>query len=367
MIVAYAIIALLLAALLFVVHSLVKAQREQLKSEFAQIAANLLAERQQALADANRGSVRDLFADLKEKLDKYEREVGDSSRTNVEMGARMAAQVANLQRFADEARSFTAALVGGSKVQGNKGEEILANILEGSGLRKGVHYDVQTGGAGEGRPDVSIYDARNRYVILLDSKMNIKDYIDACGMPDDAAHRDAKARSLKAHADSVRRQVDNLASKNYPASVTPKEGYTNLPLVAMFCPFDAVLESALAVSPSLAQYAYEKGVVLVTPLTLWGYLWLISWGWKQEEVKSRYDEIQRLGGDVAAALDMLLNDMESVGDALARANEAFASLRDRVNATSGRKSVRRVGELLLSYGVAPKGRLKQLSASVGNA
>ena len=357
----YAIIVILLAALAFVVRSLVKAQREHLRSEFAQIAADQLAARQQSLAEANRSSVRELFADLKEKLDKYEREVEESSRRNMEMGAKMGAHVASLQRFADEARSFTAALVGGNKIQGNKGEDILAMLLESSGLQKGVHYDVQTGGAGEGRPDVSIYDARNRNVILVDSKMNIKDYIDACGMPDDAMHRDARARALKAHAESVRRQIDNLSSKNYAASVAPKEGYTNLPLVAMFCPFDAVLEAALSVSPSLMQYAYEKGVVLVTPLTLWGYLWLISWGWKQEEVKKRYDDIQELGRDVITALDMLLNDLETVGESLDKANAAFASLRERATASSGRKSVRRVGELLLSYGIAPKGRLKQLS------
>ena len=362
----YSVIAVLLIALVFVVHSLVKTQREQLKAEFARLAADLLAERQQTLSEANRGNVRDLFADLKDKLDKYEREVEDSSRKNIEIGARMATHVASLQRFADEARSFTAALVGGNKIQGNKGEDILANLLEGSGLKKGVHYDVQTGKANEGRPDVSIYDVRNHHVILVDAKMNIKDYIDACSMPDDALHRDAKARAFKAHADSVKRQIDNLASKDYASTVTPKEGYTNLPLVAMFCPFDAVLESALAVTPSLVQHAYEKGVVLVTPLTLWGYLWLVSWGWKQEEVQKRYDEIQELGRDVITAVDMLLQDIAAVGESLDKANDAFSSLRERATSASGRKSVRRVGELLLSYGIAPKGKLKQLSAQAGH-
>lgn len=340
------------------------AQRESLKSEFAKLAADILGDRQSALSKANEESVRALFSGLRERLDKYEREVSESSRRSVEMGAEMKTHVASLQRFADAAKSFTAALVGGNKIQGNKGEDILASILEQSGLKKGVHYDVQTGVRDEGRPDVSIYDVRNHNVILVDSKMNIKDYIDAYNLPDDSAHKDEKARALKAHVASIRRQVDNLSSKDYAGRVTPKEGYSNLPLVAMFCPFDTILESALAVDPSLVQYAYEKNIVFVTPLTLWGYLWLVSWGWKQAAVERRYDEIQSLGRDVITAVDSIMDDLENMGSSLDKAKAAYDSLYKRATAEKGAVSVRRVGTKLLEYGVAPKGRLKQLDKGV---
>lgn len=340
------------------------AERDSLRSEFAKLAADILGDRQSALSKANEESVRTLFSGLRERLDKYEREVAESSRRSAEMGAEMKTHVASLQRFADAAKSFTAALVGGNKIQGNMGEGILASLLEQSGLKKGVHYDVQTGVRDEGRPDVSIYDVRNHNVILVDSKMNIKDYIDAYNLPDDAAHRDEKARALKAHVASVRRQVDNLSSKDYANRVTPKEGYSNLPLVAMFCPFDTILEAALSVDPSLVQYAYEKNIVFVTPLTLWGYLWLVSWGWKQAAVERRYDEIQGLGRDVITAVDSMLDDIESVGSSLDRAKAAYDSLYRRATAEKGAVSVRRVGTRLLEYGVAPKGRLKQLGKAL---
>ena len=144
--------------------------------------------------------------------------------------------------------------------------------------------------------------------------------------------------------------------------MAPKEGYENLPLVAMFCPFNAILEAALAVDPALVQYAYEKGIVLVTPLTLWGYLWLVSWGWKQREVERRYDEIQSLGRDVVGALDALLNDLETVGDSIEKARVAYESLNKRATGEKGQMSVRRVARKLLDYGVTPKGKLKQLDA-----
>ena len=199
-------------------------------------------------------------------------------------------------------------------------------------------------------------------MILIDAKMNIKDYIAAFNLLDDAAHKPEKEKAMRAHAASVRRQVDNLAAKDYANVVKPRDGYVNLPLVAMFCPFNAILEAALAVDPALVQYAYEKGIVLVTPLTLWGYLWLVSWGWKQHEVERRYDEIQSLGRDVVGALDALLNDLATVGDSLEKARAAYESLNKRATDEKGQMSVRRVARKLLDYGVMPKGKLKQLDA-----
>ena len=165
---------------------------------------------------------------------------------------------------------------------------------------------------------------------------------------------------MKAHAASIRKQVEDLAAREYAKKVTPKEGYEILPLVAMFCPFNAILEAALAVDPALVQYAYEKGIVLVTPLTLWGYLWLVSWGWKQHEVERRYDEIQALGRDVVTAVDSLLNDIERIGKSLGDAQIAYDSLQKRALVDKGRMSVRRAARKLLEYGVMPKGELKQL-------
>ena len=158
--------------------------------------------------------------------------------------------------------------------------------------------------------------------------------------------------------------MDNLSSKDYANTVTPKEGYTNLPLVAMFCPFDTVLEAALIADPALVQYAYEKNIVFVTPLTLWGYLWLVSWGWKQREVERRYDEIQALGRDVVSAVDSMLGDLEAMGASLAKAQSSYENLHKRATAEKGQTSVRRVAKKLLDYGITPKGNLKQLSRPI---
>lgn len=338
-----------------------KLQREALRNEFAELATRLLGEKQGDLTRANADSVKMLFTDLKERLDRYEKRVETATVNSQQLGAEMKTRVDSLQEFAKEARAFTSALVGGNKIQGNKGEDILANLLEQSGLQKDVHYETQAGLRDEGRPDVKIYDVRNHHVIFIDAKMNIKDYIAAYNLPDDAAHKEEKKRALKQHVTSIRRQIDGLAAKDYANTIAPREGFVNLPLVAMFCPFNTVLEAALIEDPALVQYAYEKGIVLVTPLTLWGYLWLVSWGWKQHEVERKYDEIQELGRDVVTAVDSLLNDLSTVGDALEKARTAYDGLYRRATEDKGQMSVKRVARKLLEYGVMPKGRLKKLS------
>jgi DNA recombination protein RmuC len=337
------------------------AQRETLRKEFGELAARLLDDKQRSLASANEHSVSVLFGQLKERLSKYQEEVEKAAGENTRLGEHMKTQLSSLQKFADEAQKFTAALVGGNKLQGNQGEAILAGILEQSGFRRGTHYDMQQGGQNEGRPDASIYDAMNKRIILVDAKMNIKDYIYAYNLPDDEAHKAEKARAIKAHVARIRLQIDKLSEKRYAETVAPtRAGYANLPLVAMFCPFNAVLEAALAEDPTLMQYAFERNIVLVTPLTLWGYLWLVSWGWKQQAIEGQFEEIRKLGGEVLSALDAAVNDLVVMGKALEDAAGAYAGLRKRMMADKGKMSVRRVAKKLMDCGVVPAARPKQI-------
>jgi len=337
------------------------AQREALRAEFAHLAADLLGAKQNALSKANEESVKSLFAGLKERIERYEREVAESARSNMKMETELKAHVDSLRKFANEARSFTAALVGGNKIQGDKGEEILAGILEHSGLQEGVHYDLQKGTRDEGRPDVCIYDVRNRHEIFVDAKMNIKDYICACNLPNDDAHKAERSRAIKAHVAGIKRQIDGLSARDYAKTVAPtREGYENLPLVAMFCPFNAVLEAALDEDPSLVQYAYERNIAIVTPLTLWGYLWLVSWGWKQQAVEERFAEIGKLGGEVLSALDSALDDFAALGGALGKAHEAYAALDRRLTEDKGKMSVRRIARKLMDCGADLPAKPKQL-------
>ena len=326
------------------------------ESRFAELAAAKLAENQRALVGMNAQSVGTLFNDLKGKLEKYEKAVAAARDTAKDSALEMSDNVKALQLFATQAQKFTAALLGGNKIQGNQGERILARVLEQSGFQKGREYDLQVGTATDGgRPDVCVYDALNRHIVYIDAKMNIKDYIEAFNNPDDTvANRQAKKAALKRHAASIRSQIDGLAQRRYAETVAPsREGYVNLPLVAMFCPFNAVLEAALTEDPTLMAYAFRKNIVLVTPTTLWGWLWLVSYGWKRVEAEKKYEEIQALGGEVVDKIDDLLQDIANVGAALKHATAAYESLEKRAG-EKGARSVKRVARSLLASGATPK-------------
>lgn len=326
------------------------------ESRFAELAAAKLAENQQSLVGLNAQTVGSLFNDLKVRLEKYEKEVAAARDTTKDSALAMSDNVKALQQFATQAQKFTAALLGGNKIQGNQGEQILARVLEQSGFQKGREYDLQVGTATDGgRPDVCVYDALNRHIVYIDAKMNIKDYIEAFNNPDDTvANRQAKKAALKKHATSIRNQIDGLALRRYAETIAPpREGYTNLPLVAMFCPFNAVLEAALAEDPTLMAYAFRKNIVLVTPTTLWGWLWLVSYGWKRVEAEKKYEEIQALGGEVVDKINDLLQDIANIGTALKHATAAYESLEKRAGDKGG-KSVKRVARNLLAYGATPK-------------
>lgn len=337
----------------------IDAQVKALETRFSELAATQLAERQSSLVNLNAQNVGNLFKSLRESLQKYEKEIEEAKDETSNSAKRLDANVRELQRFADEARAFTAALKGGNKIQGNKGEEILAGLLSESGFREGHEYDLQVGSQGDGgRPDLCIYDAIGKNAIFVDAKMNIKDFIDAYNMPDDELRRPEKKAALARHVSRIKLQITGLSEKDYPHTVKPKkDGYTPLPLVAMFCPFNAVLEAALIEDPSLMQFAYERNVVLVTPTTLWGYLLLVSHGWRRFEAERKIDEIQELGGKVVEKIDELLQDIANIGASLDKARDAYERLSKHAGA-KGQMSVKRAAEDLLGYGVAPSKRLK---------
>ena len=337
-------------------EKVIETQVKKLESQFAELAASELLKKQGDLTAANNKDIETLFEGLKKRLTEYENEVKSVKDQTRQSAMSMTENVNHLKAFASTAERFTSALLGGNKLQGNQGELILSNILEQSGLRAGCEYDSQIGKkTDEGRPDVCVYDALNKNVIYIDAKMNIKDFIEAYNLPEDTdSNRRAKKVALAKHVNSVKNQIKNLAEKRYAETVAPtRPGYVNLPVVAMFCPFNAVLDAALSEDPSLMQFAAEQNIVLVTPTTIWGYLCLVLAGWKRVESEKKYEDIQTLGGVVIDKVNDLLGDIERVSDALKSAATACDQMRKRAG-DKGQMSIKRAAKELLEYGCVAK-------------
>ena len=115
-------------------------QAEELKKEFHAIASDLARTESESLQHRHTEALRALLhpfdADLKRFYDRFT-EGNVAMRTNIEQLIRQT------QTVGKQAEELTRALRSNTKVQGNWGEGILADLLEASGLRIGQEYDTQ--------------------------------------------------------------------------------------------------------------------------------------------------------------------------------------------------------------------------------
>ena len=88
-----------------------------------------------------------------------------------------------------------------------------------------------------------------------------------------------KSDYLKAHIDSVRMQVKRLAKKEYTKYLP--EGYNRLNFAIMYVPIEGALNLALLNDASLWREAYDEGVMILGPQTMYMNLRVLEMMWTQ--------------------------------------------------------------------------------------
>ncbi len=293
-----------------------------LLAQVSNVTAEKLAEREKTLNETNGTQVRALLEPLYRQLESFRMAANESAKATQKVEGEIRSHFDALKgtavRFEREATGFVAALRSGNKRQGMWGENVLADVLRRSGLVEGEHFVTQTGtGAGD-IPDAVIFDAVSSKMMVIDAKTSLKDYLDAYNAEDETARNAA----LRQHLASMRKHVQELADKNYPANGRQlRDGYAYVELVAMFVPCDGMLEEAIRLDPKFPQFAYERGVVLVTPLTLLGYLWLIARGWSKYNLDRNCDRIFEQAKLLVERVDKLFASLETAGRKMKSASD----------------------------------------------
>ncbi len=148
------------------------------------------------------------------------------------------------------------------------------------------------------------------------------------GFPDRAA-QDRRRALLAQHARAVRAHVDALAGKAYWRMFHPAPEF-----VVMFVPGEAFLDAALSADPGLAEYAFERRVVIATPSTLIALLRTVAFTWRQERLSASAEQVHALGRQLFRRLTTFVEHLGKVGTGLDRAvtsyNAAVRSLDSRV-------------------------------------
>jgi len=316
------------------------------------------------LADIGAGRLRQVIEPLERQIEACRESVRAAERRNAEIETAMKTHMEGLavaaRRFDTTATAFVSAVDGGSKVQGDWGERILWSVLEACGLVEGVHYLAQSGSDGK-IPDCQVLDASTRKILVVDAKSSWKSYREMCGAAD-ARARDA---ALAEHVRSVRTQIDALAKKEYHRSAPPREGYEYVPLSAMFVPSDAALWTAVKSDPDIPNYAFSKGVALVTPTSLFGFLKLVMAGWAKYDVNRNADRIMEEAKKLVQRVDALLASIEDVGRNLDRARESQQSALRLANTEGSGQCVLGPARRILDYGVKLDKALRSASMERG--
>lgn len=296
-------------------------QKEE-EERFEAIANRVLLANSNAITGAHKQGLSSLLDPMKRDLDAFR------ETFNVRMASEAAARNSLGERVRElaelnmtvgrETRRLTDALKGNSKLQGDWGEMILANILQNAGLREGYEYHVQESSMSEDghrlRPDVVINYTDDRKLVI-DSKTSMTDYLRMMEAEDEQARRKFGA----AHAASVKKHIQELKKKSYQEL----GGRKNVDFVLMFIPHEGAYLTALDMDHGLWQEAYASRVLLISPTHLMAVVQMVEQMWRKERQNRNAVEIANKAADMLKRFSAFIEDMQRVDKALTSAHTSY--------------------------------------------
>ena len=268
-----------------------KTQLDLLREQMKSTTETVLKARQEELGARNKEQVGKIVDPLQKSLKDMQEALMLSKEQQKEALARLDETIKlNMKQSAslgETADRLTRALTGEVKVQGNFGELKLKQLLEDLELKEGEQFDTQEtlrdkagrgmrGDDGRGMiPDFILHFPNNRHFVV-DSKMSLTDYERYMNAEDGTPEKSAY---LKAHIESVRAQVKRLAKKEYTKYLP--EGYNRLNFAIMYVPIEGALNLALLNDTTLWHEAYEQGVMILGPQTMYMNLRVLEMMWTQ--------------------------------------------------------------------------------------
>ena len=269
----------------------VEDQLAMIRQQMVATSEEVLKKRQDELGERNSEQVSKIIDPLQKSLKDMQEAFDNSKKQQYEALARLDETIKiNMQKsiaLGETADRLTRALTGEVKVQGNFGELKLKQLLEDMELKEGEQFDTQEtlkdkagskakGDDGKGLiPDFILHFPNNRHVVV-DSKMSLTAYEKYMNAEDGS---EQKKEWLRQHLMSVRAQVKRLAKKEY-TNYLPN-GYNRLNFAIMYVPIEGALNLALLNDDTLWREAYDDGVLILGPQTMYMNLRVLEMMWTQ--------------------------------------------------------------------------------------
>ena len=344
-------------------------QMELIREQMKTTSEAVLKARQKELGERNVEQVTKIVDPLQKSLRDMQEALNLSKEQQKEAMTRLDETIKlNMKQSAslgETADRLTRALTGEVKVQGNFGELKLKQLLEDLELKEGEQFDTQEtlrdkagkglrGDDGRGMiPDFILHFPNNRHFVV-DSKMSLTDYERYMNAEDGTPEKSAY---LKAHIESVRAQVKRLAKKDY--TKYPPEGYNRLNFAIMYVPIEGALNLALLNDTTLWREAYDQGVMILGPQTMYMNLRVLEMMWTQvRQLKNQQAMIDAANLVIERVQDFGIRFMDvetSVQDTMKKINKL------KITTAEGGPSIITAAKSLIKAGARENKKKKTLS------
>jgi len=267
--------------------------------------------------DKRKTAIEELLKPLQENLkdlDQHTRALeGTRQKAYGELTKQLEALSSTTEKLSTSNTALTTALRGSGQARGRWGETALRNIVELAGMTKHCDFEEQVQDMAGNRPDMVVrLPGEGR--IPIDSKVPLKDYMEACEVTDP----DRRQALFAAHAQALRGFVRELARKDYASQLEGRVDYT-----VMFLPGEPILSSAFEHDPELQAYAMGKRILITTPVTLVALLRTVGIYWDQDNVQKNTEAVWNCARELYERVAVYQAHIEDVGKALKKTLESY--------------------------------------------
>lgn len=299
---------------------------------------------------------------MREALDSTKKEHNESM---TRLDATIEANMRNSKELGETADRLTRALLGRVKVQGNFGELKLRQLLDDLGLEENAQYTTQQGLVDRAKRTLKSDDDRrlipdfilhfpNKRDVIVDSKVSLVAYERYVNAENEVEREIA----LKQHIDSVRDHVRSLAAKDYSRYLDSE--YTKLNFVFMYMFNEGALNLALLNDTTLWRDAYDMGVLIMGPQTMYMNLRVLELMWTQSRQLHYQEKIVKEAETMIKRVQLFAERFDAVERSFQDTLKCFDSLKI-LTADKG-TSIITSARQIIAYGVKEEKRKRSLSS-----
>lgn len=311
------------------------AMLEQMKLYFENTANRVIQESSSQLTAKNSESLEEFFKRFKEKIEDFEKlsrenfKIEAENFTRFDMNIKTFLEAGN--KISQDTNSLVNVMKSDNRRQGHWGEIVLAKVLEASHLRKDEDYELQSKTT-DGIPDATIKLPEGR-LVFVDAKTSFSSWYSYVNAGDDAERESC----LKQFKDSTKSHISGLTRRGYwKDKISPD-------FVLMFIPIEGCYSLMFCDDCELWKFAWEKGVMPVSPSTLLAALRIIEAFYVVDRQNKNVLAMAELCGSVYDKVAALYSDLKNTRKNL---DSAFVKLEGKGNILNKIKNIETLGGVI---------------------